>query len=618
MTVTDSVLGPLLAIAVGVLATATHAALRSAAPVVPAESASVLRLLVTAMALNGTLFVDIDDVEWLDDSFLRRLPSEMPRVLVQLEHYWETSKDNWGADMNTSVILVARRRAGTLVDYYEYLFNNSTVPFTPLVSSRVLFLTLSVSPSTTIARLQSSWPCWSTGALVVANPDGAASLLRVEHVDCRPGDNSSSTIRPLDRWSPTFGRWEAGVNPLIPLSGCCGGFVRPPGYAPMMLLEHTAYSVNRAAFKRAQLVARLIGLVPKEVERNDLEMMNVPLWDSYDSLVCRSVVVFQSLATKGSSYNLVDDSFVTELSRVVYVVPSGLGARRHPLQALVGEFPPALWCLSLLAALGVAGVLSRSAGCAEAPALLRAVAPMLEQPLPSRPTRHPLLATWMVVCVVLAAAYRGLLLKMLGRPPRGEISSLDELRASGLPVKSSSYLHPSGCTSDDCESFFPWRRTAINAVAVDRSCGLFVHLDHVPPWMLATGGVHVIPTEMRSALTQFYMPRMSPLAETVRRVLARIGQAGLMRHWEAWDAEELRRIAGLRTPTGPRPLELHAVLPPLLLLVCGLGVAAGALAAEVVAHRLSRARGARQHGVLGAYRMDASARTVPPLYFTKG
>ncbi|KAE8736727.1 Ionotropic receptor 231, partial [Frankliniella occidentalis] len=393
-----------LLLAVGALAAGTNVALLPTVPLVPTEAASVASLLTRVVPGNGTLFVD-SDVTWLD-ALLRRLPPGMPRVLLGTSYSWEPFY--WDGGMRNSVILLARGDPGDLPDD----LGNETMPDSPIFHSRIL-LVASANSSQTVP-----WESLRTGAWVVAYPDGSAALLRVQRSDCFLSEPNPSAESPrlLDRWSPSLGVWEAGVDPLAPLIGRKRGYIRQPGDPPTMILIGYSDGYRRmASHKRALAIAQVAGLTPVytnvEPANNDSSEMRKNI--SY--IDCADVVFFEGGFFDADGLSITDELVVAQLSKLVHAVPVSAGARRHPLQALVAEYPPALWCLTLLAALSVAVVLTRSSACgpAEAPALLRALAPLLAQPPPGRRSHHPLLGAWMLACVVLAAAYQGLLLKML-------------------------------------------------------------------------------------------------------------------------------------------------------------------------------------------------------------
>ncbi|KAE8751695.1 Ionotropic receptor 123, partial [Frankliniella occidentalis] len=140
------------------------------------------------------------------------------------------------------------------------------------------------------------------------------------------------------------------------------------------------------------------------------------------------------------------DYYVT---RTQVLVPIGLGPRASLLQAVTDEFSAGLWWATVGAVLAVAvatalaavASLGRAPLVAAALAPLEALAPLLGQPPPGgRPAYRPLSAVWLLMSVVLAAAYQGLLLGELTAPP-GEIDSLEQLEQSGLEVRVSDDLY---------------------------------------------------------------------------------------------------------------------------------------------------------------------------------
>ncbi|KAE8746582.1 Ionotropic receptor 231, partial [Frankliniella occidentalis] len=178
-----------------------------------------------------------------------------------------------------------------------------------------------------------------------------------------------------------------------------------------------------------------------------------------------------------------------------------------------------------------------------------------------------------------------------GQPTVGEINSLKELRASGLPVIVSAYLQNHAKHypfPKNCRFEYPFYSGVLELVAIERNCSYFLHLEHIPLWMLETHSLHLIETKVESILPVFTLPRMSPLGERVRSGLLWVSEAGLMKYWGLWDHNAtLIRLVRSRIQSGPQPLPIRAALPPLLLLGFGLGASAVVLAAEVAADNLS-------------------------------
>ncbi|KAE8737250.1 Ionotropic receptor 233 [Frankliniella occidentalis] len=534
----------------------------------PTEVASSVSLVARILApRNGNLFVYYEHQQWLG-AFIRQLPSETPRALIGVRALRNSDElpGSWlGLNEHVDMTLLARSDPKvlltTLVTVRQF--------FSPF--SRILLVTTAASNQTARNIIYSNWWCDANVAVVVGYPDGTAELLRVRS----KSSACWAKIEGVDSWSQSLGRWEVGVNPFF---AWCFGHSPHRTNPPSMLVETSV--VNPSRFRRALEVARLVGL----------EVVNTSKVKNEEAKLCRADALSYGLPIAAAQPVEVDGFFTTTLSAGVLAVPAGMGA---PRRSLVAEYPPALCCLTALAVLGVSAALAHSP--AEAPTLLRALAPLLSQPPPGRPTRQPLLLAWLLVCVVLAAAYQGLLLKMLTRRVRGNVDSVEEflLQQNGLPIRASFDMYHLKCVKYrelPMNISIVKTRFLLHAVmdaAFNRNLSVFTQRNLIPLWLLETERLHLIPAEQQAVRSQFFLPRRSPLAERFRLALARISGAGLVKHWEIWEDREYRRLKMSEDRREPVALDVRTVVSALAVLGGGLGMAVVALVAEVAARGLS-------------------------------
>ncbi|KAE8737234.1 Ionotropic receptor 234 [Frankliniella occidentalis] len=571
-----------LLLAVGALAVVAHAALLDhalerldAVHRVPTEAACTASLLARLVAPhNGNLFVYHTRQMWLNN-LLRQLSFQIPRVLMDSNFDWERNKRVSQLNKFVDVDLIVRDEPNAL------LRTLASGRQSHAFLDRTLLVTGAASNHTVKELLRSRWPVAVLAlSLVVAYPDGAADLLRITSVTC----TCTAYIEQKDRWSPGLG-WKENAAPFVIW---CDRWVMPGGGGtgsprPRILME--TEGVNPTRVKGALEVARQAGMEVATVNRSVF-----PIKPEDDKRICQMDVVFFGIPFLVGRPSEIDGFFVTSLSQEVLALPKGLGTN-HFMRALVVEFPPVMWGLTLLGALGVAAALACSP--AAAPTLLRAVAPLLGQPLPGRDTRHPLLAVWLLATVIIVAAYQSQLLKMMRRPHRSDINSVEEVWESGLPVTSGLGMYHLTCikypgtTGSGC---IPTRKLipTIIEMALYGNFGIFFYLEHVPRWLVELGRVHLVTGEFshQTVRAHFFMPRASPLAERFRVLLARIDGAGLEKHWDIWQERvfNLVRMSIVDT-TVPIRLRVPHILPALVVLGCGLCLCAAVLTAEFVVHR---------------------------------
>ncbi|KAK3912858.1 putative glutamate receptor [Frankliniella fusca] len=289
------------------------------------------------------------------------------------------------------------------------------------------------------------------------------------------------------------------------------------------------------------------------------------------------------------------------------VVPSGLARVPQPLRAVTAEFSGHLWAATAAGLLAVILAMAGAWVCrgrASLPALadaaLEATAPLLAQPPPARPAHRPLTAVWLLMTVVIAAAYQGLLLRELTAPER-EINSLEDLERSGLDVSVSTVLQhfedslltpalrdraryfkkeqlPSLLhhVSDGRNAAVVLTSSSMNMVILAqhaRKRPMRMHLFELPKWSMQASGIFT---------------KGSPLQEDFTSIDLRAKGAGLK--YKLWKMLLDTFHGSNRDPSSGalRALSLRQLLPAFILLGAGHCLAALVLAVEVLVHRYAR------------------------------
>ncbi|KAE8738126.1 Ionotropic receptor 202, partial [Frankliniella occidentalis] len=218
-----------------------------------------------------------------------------------------------------------------------------------------------------------------------------------------------------------------------------------------------------------------------------------------------------------------------------------------------------------------------------------ALAPLLGQapgtPPPAGNALRPLLGVWLLVCVVLVAAYQGLLLgKLSTAQPHGEINSLQDLGDSGLPV------HVSWAVFNQLDGVLPEnvRRKLVvhrfvnpidfivNRVVVDRNCALIVEMDDgvargIRSWLTTTKSLHFFTTGASFLRINGLWSRGSPLGQAIAATLRGSLEGGLSQRFNALAdfAERLTREKTMAALSPARPLTLRQMYPAFLCLLGG-------------------------------------------------
>ncbi|KAE8751733.1 Ionotropic receptor 102 [Frankliniella occidentalis] len=296
------------------------------------------------------------------------------------------------------------------------------------------------------------------------------------------------------------------------------------------------------------------------------------------------------------------------IAPIIVVVPVGCVERLNVLSAVTSEFSAELWVATALAllfmtaAMAVAWTtLGRPPLAALAVALLQTLAPLLAQAPPGRTAHRPLSAVWLLMSVVLAAAYQGLLLRELTAPP-GEINSLEQLEQSGLDIYAEEALHLRdnfmSRLSDSMKSrmqFFPVTSydKALQKVVEGRNSTLICRQSPVTALILShlSNRIHVFTLpNSTSLMANAISTKGSPFRKALRSAIGWFAASGLIQYYLAV-ADFHLRLHGASKDTASElthPLSLGQLQPAFCLLVAGYVFSAVVFVLEVLCHRWSR------------------------------
>ncbi|KAK3925456.1 Phosphoglucosamine mutase [Frankliniella fusca] len=289
------------------------------------------------------------------------------------------------------------------------------------------------------------------------------------------------------------------------------------------------------------------------------------------------------------------------------VVPSGLAHVPQPLRAVTAEFSGHMWVATAVGLLAVVLAMAGAWVCrgrAPVPALaaaaLEATAPLLAQAPPGRPAHRPLTAVWLLMSVVIAAAYQGLLLRELTAPAR-EINSLEDLERSGLDVRVSTALQQSEDSLltpalRDRARYFEREHLSslLHHVSDGRNAAVVLTSSAMNLAMLAQHArrrpkrMHMFELPEWSMQASGLFTKGSPLQEGFMSVDLHAKDAGFKQRFLKILADAFH--GSNRDPSSGkiRALSLRQLLPAFILLGAGHCLAALALAVEVLVHRYAR------------------------------
>ncbi|KAE8744551.1 Ionotropic receptor 169 [Frankliniella occidentalis] len=559
--------------------------------VTPVEARSAAALLTPFMQPQKATLVVLGRARWTG-AFLRELSADVPRVLrpsviaLKRNLIHDMRLENHLIDMR-SVHLV---HTGGLQDLLATMrvYDNRR-------PRRVIFWATLATPRDEVLQNVSRSGLWAGGhqSLALTAPDGTTTLYNLTCSSDHTCMSRTMVISRTDEWSTVEQRWRRGGAVFMPF---CGSWhMRGNSNSlNMRLLTVKGYTASRTAVELAKSVIRLVG--GRDFQQRVGSNVTVRYEEIFEYRILDSVLKTCNLdAVIGDiPFDLWDDTVEKRkvpdmrMNHFAAIVPAGCGASTGILDAVTVEFSAMLWCATALATLSTVVVLMCTGPQDVSGAVLQALAPMLGQPPPPPAPPRPMLAAWLLACVVLTAAYQGLLLgKLSSAVPRRDLESLQELKDSGLPLKVIATLEHSNVLDDlDAQAeyvAFTEVKGVIDTIATARNCALITlmnrHIDsHMLPFMMPPKKLHVILLPFSGVKIVGVATQGSPLLRPLSRVLALAEAAGLLEHWRSkqyeWEhRDHARKLASLQ---GPRPLTLFQLGPAFTVL--GVGQAAGVAA----------------------------------------
>ncbi|KAE8748232.1 Ionotropic receptor 133 [Frankliniella occidentalis] len=422
-------------------------------------------------------------------------------------------------------------------------------------------------------------------------------------------------VTEIDRWSPTDGRWLRRASPFTTLCSTWSGDRAPPAPSPspqVVVAIRPHHDVAVEAYK--DFVVTMANALGKSVRVEWVAGVDAVLDIVDRTRACSLPAAFSFIRAFPILAHMPPEvryaSFA--IMSVQVVVPAGLD-RTPFLQAVTDEFSVELWCATVVTVLAVVAAtalvtrvtLGRRLASALSDALLQTLAPLLAQAAPGRTAHRPLSAVWLLMSVVLAAAYQGLLLRELTAPP-GEINSLEQLEQSGLDVRVTGDLYT--ISKVYLPNALRARMTYVDVMGLDavlrdvadrRNSALVIQGDMSAEILLAPY-LHASPKRLhRFDLGRSYLAAhittttASPLQQRAARLALLVREHGLHAHMVSTiDKKQRLDVHGSRGAAEgeqlSRPLSLAQVLPAFLLLAHGYVTAALVLVVEIVYSRVCR------------------------------
>ncbi|KAE8741016.1 Ionotropic receptor 114 [Frankliniella occidentalis] len=316
-----------------------------------------------------------------------------------------------------------------------------------------------------------------------------------------------------------------------------------------------------------------------------------------------AAVLSYALDVRSSAEIQLDALFMVP---VTVVVPAGAGLRLDPLRAVTAEFSAELWIATALALLFMTAAIAvawttvgRPPVAALAAASLQTLAPLLAQSPPGRTAHRPLSAVWLLMSVVIAAAYQGLLLRELTSAPP-EINTLEQLEQSGLDVYAEEGLHfletfmtrLNHSLKMRIQYFNPshYYITALRKVVDGGSSALICRQNMIFALALShvSSRVHVFTLpNSTSLMASVIYSKGSPFGKSIHSTLGRFDASALLNHHRSVaDFHITLRAAKEDTTSGLiQPLSLGQVQPAFVLLAVGFVFSAVVFVLEVLFHK---------------------------------
>ncbi|KAE8741902.1 Ionotropic receptor 195 [Frankliniella occidentalis] len=569
------------------------------------EARSAAALLSPFMESQRANLVVLGSTRWTA-AFLRELSAAVPRVqapirLVLDDGLQPRLKHTLSSSLST-VLVHTEGPEELLAAMREYF---------AFPVSRILFWTSVSSPYDGVLRRVYNDTLWLgayQGRLALTSPNGSTALYRFDCRSFAACSNKKVTVTKVDEWSPLQGwRREAAVFTEF----CSGWRPRPVRHLDVALLQSGELTSASRIQELAKTVVQLAARQGRGQRTTNIKAMDYDsLWKRLEECSLDAMLTDKPPIIKASSREV---SFLNDgdMMHLVAIVPAGFGAGVNVLEAVTIEFSASLWCATGLALLSTAAVFACARRQDIGGAVLQALAPVLGQATPPPAPPRPQLAAWLLACVVLTAAYQGLLLgKLSSAVPRRNLDSLQDLEDSGLPVHIVSALYlrtttqrllPVALVSRTKNLFHKDFDKVIDTVATARNCAVVTFLDLdienlIRPYTIPPKKLHLFRLSYSTVRAIGLVSKGSPLERPLLRALGRVEAAGLLGRWRGAEHERERLFheRKLVSLQGPRPLTLWQLGPALVVL--GAGQAAGAVvfALELLSARWWSARAARR------------------------
>ncbi|KAK3911280.1 Glutamate receptor ionotropic, kainate glr-3 [Frankliniella fusca] len=601
----------LVVILLCVCAAGVRGALRAEEPAAPPEARAAAALLTPFLeAQRATLVLRGRGRARWTDAYLRQLPGSVARVVEPVPNPEEVRATNPQQQLMAHLVrhvflvaargpreLVADMRAYSAYQGARFLF---WVPVPAARRQRVLGR----------ISLVGLFRCGRVAVVAFTDPhDGSTVLYDLKCDRFEECFSGRVDVTEVDAWSPAQQRWPRNATALfdefcggwrVTLSGALPG--PPPRALSLPLMTSKTWWLPLSSLmETCRSIATLVdrGQQQQQQQQQLAALATCKLVDHIDVFArLRGCTLDAALTNLPDPVEYVGDGlsafFDEESAQLVAIVPAYAGRSSLFLHTVVVEFSASVWGATLMAMLVLTVAVLALARLRPQPgrprprprrrdlgvgvALLQTLAPLLGQPPPppaAPAAPRPVLAAWLLTCLVLTAGYQGLLLNRLStRVPGPDLLNLRDLQDSGLPVYTSNtlasfltaYLHTAGreglfpealASRLDLTPFSVMPRL-IRDVAFARNCAVITYLDRhtdslTRAHLLPPRRLHLIRLPLFARHVEALAMKGSPLERPLGAALSRLRSAGLLQWWRSSEhererVEHARKLESLRAP----------------------------------------------------------------------
>ncbi|KAE8747721.1 Ionotropic receptor 153 [Frankliniella occidentalis] len=551
----------------------------------PAQARAVGALLSAYLPRQRAGVLLVGEARWAN-ALLRDLPPETPRTLLaDPSSYYEADGLVVDVQVRRTVLVVMWDRPEVATSGRYRLMPNVYRTLHCVTAEQPL---LSENGNTLILKhMARSRACTGEIAFTFSSTNGSTTLYSRQLPGC---EQDRPLLQELDRWSSTELRWQRGAAPFTDF--CV--WLPPPSPADPLTLFVLTREVKSFLFNISDSIGK------KRVFRRKLNRSHQVLsYGEYGRIVKPAIEQWMKCRLDAVLFNFIHPTphgneltifYNNEGCAIVAFVPAGLGPAANPLHALLAEFSPAVWLGTGLAALCTAAGLACTLHRGRWASLKMALAPLLAQaplPGPAPPgarALRPLLGVWLLVSVVLVAAYQGLLLGQLSTAhPPGEIDSLRGLEESGLTVYASidAFGVVGGMLPEDLRhrvQLWPDEKVQnfMNDFPRAQKCGIIMYMDsllkrRIERRLAPKKLLHYFVLLTTNLRIKPMWHRGSPLGSVVAKTIRRTEEAGLVgRHDNLNYFKEQLKNRTMMALSLAQPLSLQQMWPAFLLIVGGL------------------------------------------------